>query len=122
MKTTIPILFPLEHEILNWAINSDFFGEAESNFPLGWSSWDRAGVLNSGQLVIDWETPHIATYAAFIMLRLQDLYNGARDRYAEAAKNLEKRMRDGLKSPHLTAALLRRNADTCNDRQNENPS
>ncbi len=47
MKTTISILAPLEHEILNWAIHSDFFGEAESKFPVGWSEWDRTDVLKA---------------------------------------------------------------------------
>ncbi len=98
MKTTIPIQSLLEHEILSWAIDSGFYAEAESKFPAGWSSWDRAGVLNTGQLVLDWETPHIATYAAFVLLRLQDLYRDARDIYAETAKELEKRIRRALKS------------------------
>lgn len=98
MKTTIPIQSLLEHEILSWAIDSDFYAEDESKFPAGWSSWDRAGVLNSGQLVLDWETPHIATYAAFILLRLQDLYRDARDKYAESAKRLERRIRRAIKS------------------------
>jgi hypothetical protein len=98
MKTTIPIQSLLEHEILNWAIDSDFYAEAESKFPAGWSSWDRAGVLDSGQLVLDWQTPHIAMYAAFILLRLQDLYRDARDKYAETAKDLEKRIRRALKA------------------------
>jgi len=98
MKTTIPIQSLLEHEILNWAIDADFYAEAESKFPAGWSLWDRAGVLDSGQLVLDWETPHIAMYAAFILLRLQDLYRDARDKYAETATHLEKRIRHALKS------------------------
>jgi hypothetical protein len=97
MKTTISILAPLEHEILNWAIHSDFFGEAESKFPVGWSEWDRTGVLHSAHLVLDWETPHIATYAAFILMRLQDLSRDARDKYAESAKELERRIRRALK-------------------------
>ncbi|HLK07308.1 MAG TPA: hypothetical protein VKV30_05195 [Candidatus Angelobacter sp.] len=98
MKTTIPIQSPLEHQILNWAIDSDFYAEAESKTPSGWNSWDRAGVLDPGQLVLDWETPHIAMYAAFILLRLQDLYGDARDKYAESAKELEKRIRYALRS------------------------
>ena len=98
MKTAIPIQSLLEHEILSWAIDSDFYAEAESQFPAGWRSWDRAGVLSTGQLVLDWETPHITTYAAFILLRLQDLYRDARDKYAESAKGLERRIRRALKS------------------------
>jgi hypothetical protein len=98
MKTKIPIQSLLEHEILNWAIDPDFYAEAEDKFPAGWNSWDRAGVLDSGQLVLDWETPHIAMYAAFILLRLQDLYRDARDKYAETATHLEKRIRHALKS------------------------
>src|SRR5579864_403950 len=97
MKTTVSILAPLEHEILYWAIHSDFFGDAENNFPMGWSQWDRTCVLNSAQLVLDWETPHIATYAAFILMRLQDLSKDARDKYAESAKELEGRIRRALK-------------------------
>jgi len=98
VKTTISILIPLEHEILTWAINPDFFGETESNFPAGWSSWDRTGVLNSRQLVLDWDTPHIAKYTAFILLRLQDLAKDARDKYSQSAKDLEKRIRRALKA------------------------
>jgi hypothetical protein len=97
VKTTVSVLFPLGHEILDWAINPRFLGEAETNFPPGWRSWDRTGVLESGQFVFDWETPHIAMYAAFILLRLQDLAKDARDKYAETAKNLEKRIRGALK-------------------------
>jgi hypothetical protein len=107
MKTTVSILGPLEHEILDWAIHSDFFGEAEGNFPIGWSQWDRTCVLNAAQLVLDWETPHIATYAAFILMRLQDLSQDARDKYAESAKELERRIRRALKfqgtSKHIKA-------------------
>jgi hypothetical protein len=102
MITTISIRSPLEHDILDWAMNPSILGEAESNFPPGWRSWDRANVLNSGQFVFDWDTPHIAVYAAFILLRLQDLAKDARDKYAETAKNLEKRIRSALKS-HDTA-------------------
>jgi hypothetical protein len=98
MKTTISILSPVEHEILDWAINSDFLEEAKGNFPSDWNSWDRKGVLNSRQLVIDWQTPHIAPFTAFLLLRLQNLYADARDKYAEAAKNLEKRISCALKS------------------------
>jgi len=98
MKTKIPIQSLLEHEILNWAIDPDFYAEAEDKFPAGWNLWDRAGVLDSGKLVLDWETPHIAMYAAFILLRLQDLYRDARDKYAETATHLEKRIRHALKS------------------------
>lgn len=98
VKTTIPILSPLEHEILNWAINSDLFGEAESNFPTGWNAWDRSRVLESKQLVLDWETPHIAKYVAFILLRLQDLYGDARAKHGETARELEKRIRHALKA------------------------
>jgi len=64
-------LSPLEHDILAWAINSELFEEVELS---GWNSWDRTSVLNSGQLVIDWETPNIATYAEFILQRLRGLY------------------------------------------------
>jgi len=107
MKTTVSILRPLEHEILDWEIHSDFFGEAEGNFPIGWSQWDRTCVLNAAQLVLDWETPHIATYAAFILMRLQDLSKDARDKYAESAKELERRIRRALKfqgtSRHIKA-------------------
>ena len=46
----------------------------------------------------DWEMPHAARYAAFILLRLQDLYADAKDRYAMVAKDLEKRIRRGLES------------------------
>lgn len=98
MKTTISIQSPLEHEILEWAINSDFFGATESSFPSGWSSWDRKGVLTTGELEIDWETPHIAAYAAFILMRLQDLCKDSRDKYAMAATELEQRIRRELKS------------------------
>jgi hypothetical protein len=98
VKTTIPILSPREHEILNLLINADFFGEAESNLPTGWNAWDRTGVLDSEQLVLDWETPHIAEYVAFILLRLQDLSRDARDKYTETAKELEKRIRRALKA------------------------
>jgi hypothetical protein len=42
--------------------------------------------------------PHIAMYAAFILPRLQDIYADARDRYAMAAEELEKRLRRGLES------------------------
>jgi len=98
MKTTISILGPLEHEIMKWAIHSDYFEEAESDLPPGWKQWDRASVLNSRQFVLDWETPNIAMYAAFILLRLQGLYADARDKYATGAKNLEKRIRRGLES------------------------
>jgi hypothetical protein len=98
VKTTISILVPVEHEILNWAIHSDFFGETENNFPSHWSSWDRTGVLTPTGLTIDWETPHIAAYAAFILLRLQGLYKDAKDKYATAAKDLEKRIRRALES------------------------
>jgi hypothetical protein len=98
MKTTISILCPLEHEILTWAINADIFGKTESNFPTGWASWDRTGVLNSNHLVLDWETPHVANYTAFILLRLKDLSGDARDKYAETAKDLRKRICHSLKS------------------------
>jgi hypothetical protein len=77
---------------------SDFFGEAESNFPTGWKAWDRIRVVDSKQLVLDWETPHIAEYVAFILLRLRDLIGDARDKYAETAKGLEKRIRRALKA------------------------
>lgn len=97
MKTTISIFSFLEHEILNWAINSDSFGEAESNFPFGWSSWDRTAILDSGHLVLDWETPHMASYAAFILLRLHDLHQDAKDEYARVAKDMERRLRHALK-------------------------
>jgi hypothetical protein len=83
---------------LTWAINADFFGEAESNFPTAWASWDRTGVLNSNQLILDWETLHIAKYTAFILLRLQDLSGDATDKYAETAKELRKRICHSLKS------------------------
>jgi hypothetical protein len=98
MKTTIPILAPLEHEILNWAIHAEFFGEAESKRPVGWSDWGRTCALNSAELVFDWKTPHITTYAAFVLMRLQDLSKDALDKYAETARGLEKRIRRALKS------------------------
>jgi hypothetical protein len=107
VKTTVSVLFPLGHEILDWAINPRFLGEAETNFPPGWRSWDRTGVLESGQFVFDWETPHIAMYAAFILLRLQDLAKDARDKYAETAKNLEKRIRGALKFQRTSGLQIR---------------
>ena len=106
MTTTIPNLSSLEHDILEWAINSEIFEEVEGGELSGWTSWDRTGVLTRRQLVIDWETPHIATYAEFILLRLESLSEGANDKYAQASKNLEERIRPALKSKGIAGNEL----------------
>jgi hypothetical protein len=93
MKTTTPILSPLEYEILEWAINTDLFEKVENGSLSGWNSWDRTGVLTRERFVIDWQTPNIANYSELILRRLRALKEGARDRYAEIAKDLEKRIR-----------------------------
>ena len=108
MKTTIPIRSVFEHQIMEWAINAELFEDVKNGELSGWSSWDRTGVLTSERLVINWETPHIAEYSEFILRRLQALEEGARDKYAEVAKSLEKRFRDankGLLSIPRTAKL-----------------
>jgi hypothetical protein len=93
---------------MEWAINAEIFEDIENGELSGWSLWDRTGVLTSERLVINWETPHIAEYSQFILRRLQALEEGARDKYAEVAKSLEKRFRDankGLLSIPRTAKL-----------------
>jgi hypothetical protein len=97
MKTMIGIRSPLEHEIMEWAINAELFEDVENGEVLGWSSWDRTGVLTSERLVLDWETPHVAEYAEFILRRLEALEEGARDHYAQVANGLGKRIRHANK-------------------------
>src|SRR3979411_3260273 len=82
VKTTISRLSSLEHDILEWAINSELFEDIERAELSGWSSWDRTGVLTQNKLVIDWDTPPIATYAELILQRLQGLSEGSNDKYA----------------------------------------
>jgi hypothetical protein len=87
---------------MEWAINAEIFEDIENGDLSGWR------VLTSERLVINWETPHIAEYSQFILRRLQALEEGARDKYAEVAKSLEKRFRDankGLLSIPRTAKL-----------------
>jgi hypothetical protein len=93
VKTTIPIDSDLEHEILQWAINSNIFEDVGPRELPDWNSWDRTGVLTAERLVVDLETPHITTYARFILQRLEALSEGANDRYAQAAQTVAKRIR-----------------------------
>jgi hypothetical protein len=77
-----------------WAINAELFEDVKSGEVPGWDSWDRAGVLTSERLVIDWETPHMAYYSKLILQRLRGLQEDhTRDIYAQIAKDLEVRFR-----------------------------
>jgi hypothetical protein len=93
VKTTILIRSSLEHQILEWAINSNLYEEMENVELPGWMSWDRTGVLTSERLLIESETPHITKYLELILQRLQGLETGAKDKYAQIAKDLESRIR-----------------------------
>lgn len=110
VKTTIPIFSLLEHEILNWAICPGYDHKTESRAPSGWSSWDRTGVLNSRQLVLDSRTPHISGYAEFILLRLRGLSEGVEDAYSQAAQNLYKRISHIAKSKLTSHGQTPRNS------------
>jgi hypothetical protein len=98
VKTAIPIASALEHEILEWAINSDIFEDVQAREVPDWGLWNRTGVLTAQRLTMDLETPYIATYARFILRRLEDLSEGAKDGYTQAAKRAEKRIRRCLES------------------------
>lgn len=98
MKTTIQIRSAVEHQIMEWAINAELFEDLDNGELVGWSSWNRKGVLTSKRLVIDWETPHITSYSRLILRRLRGLQeHHTRDIYARAAKDLEARIRDNNK-------------------------
>ena len=101
MKTTTPIRTILEFRIMEWAINAELFEDVENRELSGWSSWDRTGVLTSKRLIIDWDTPHIASYSKLILRRLRGLRglreHHTRDIYAQAARDLEARIRDANK-------------------------
>jgi hypothetical protein len=101
MRTTIPVRSRLEHEILQWAIHADVFEGIAAGEPTDWKSWNRIGILSPQQLVIDWRTPHIATYAQFIMHRLHALSAGSRDTYAKAAGTLERLIRRSVNQSRL---------------------
>jgi hypothetical protein len=92
VKTTILIRSSLEHQILEWAINSNLYDETENVELPGWRSWDRTGVLTSERLLIESETPHITKYLEYILQRLHGLEEGTKDKYAQIAKNLESRI------------------------------
>jgi hypothetical protein len=80
---------------MEWAINAELFEDVESGELSDRSSWDRTGVLTSKRLVIDWATPHIASYSKLILRRLRALQeHHTRDIYARTAKDLETRIRD----------------------------
>jgi hypothetical protein len=93
VKTTILIRSALEHQILEWAINSDVYEETQNGELPGWRTWDRTGVLTSERLLINSETPEIKKHMELILQRLQGLQDGAKDKYAQIAKNLESRLR-----------------------------
>ena len=97
VRTAIPVRSSLEYEILHWAIHADFLEDVAAGNPPGWESWSRVGVLTTEQLVIDWKTPHIESYAEFIMQRLQALSAGSRDTHARVASKLEKLIRRSVK-------------------------
>jgi hypothetical protein len=52
---------------MEWAINVELFEDVANEEVPGWSSWDRTGVLTSKRLIIDWDTPHIASYSKLIL-------------------------------------------------------
>jgi hypothetical protein len=94
VKTTTHICSTLKHQIMEWAINAELFEDVANEEVPGWSSWDRTGVLTSKRLIIDWDTPHIASYSKLILQRLRGLHEDRTDDiYAQAAKGLEDRIR-----------------------------
>lgn len=101
MKTSILIRSALEHQILDWAVNSNLYDTIENAGPSGWLSWDRTGVLTSERLLIDSETLQITHYLGYILQRLHGLEEGTKDKYAQVAKDLENRI------GHVNDGLLR---------------
>jgi len=106
VKTTILIRSSLEHQILEWAINSNLYEEMENVELPGWRSWDRTGVLSSERLLIESETPHITKYLELILQRLQGLETGAKDKYAQISKAL------GVRIGRAHEGLLRNQSAT----------